>query len=338
MADAVTKIADLYDPVVWAQKTQLAQTRANALLNSGIMVQDPILRERLAVGGTTAEINHFNALTINEPNYSTDDNTSNAEVDKIATTTQVARRSDRNKHYSAMHIASMVGIGDPVDAITSGFGGYWASDNQKRAFNTLIGIKKDNLANDSSDMTVTNAKIDHADAVADAERISSTFVAQAKNTMGDMQNALVAIGVHSTVYTRMRIQKALKDYHDPETNRLLFSEFDGLRVIIDDDLVTAGTNRSIYTCILFAPGGIGYADLPVLKPSSIYDKEESGDGGGERRIATRVSNVIHPYGFSYVGTPANGRSATYAELATATHWNRIIPRKNIPIAFLEVND
>lgn len=338
MADAVTKISDLYDPLVFAQRTQLAQTRANAFIESGVMVNDPLLRGSFGPEGTTAEINHINALTIEEPNYSTDDNGSDAEVDKIGTTTQKIRRSDRNKHYSVMHLAQMVGLGDAVEGITNQLGSYWASDNQKRLVNTSLGIKADNKANDSNDMTQTNAKIDHTDAVADAERISSTVVAQAKNTLGDMQGMLTAMAVHSTVFTRLRIQKAAKDIHDPETGRLLFTEFDGLRLVVDDDLITAGTNRSIYTCILFGRGAVGYTDLPVMKPSSLYDKEESGDGGGERRIASRVSNAIHPYGFSYVGTPANGRSATYLELATATHWDRIIPRKNIALAFLEVND
>lgn len=338
MADEVTKISDLYDPLVFAQKTQLAQTRANAFIASGIMVEDPVLRGNFGPQGTTAEINHLNALTIEEPNYSTDDNTSNAEVDKIGNTTQKVRRSDRNKHYSVMHLAQMVGLGDPVDGITNQLGSYWASDNQKRLVNTAIGIKADNKANDSNDMTQTHANIDAVAAVVDADRISSTVVAQAKNTLGDMQGMITAMAVHSTVFTRLRILKAALDIHDPETGRLLFTEFDGLRLVVDDDLVTAGTNRSIYTCVLFGRGAVGYTDLPVLKPSSIYDKEESGDGGGERRIASRVANAIHPYGFSYVGTPANGRSATYSELATATHWDRIIPRKNIALAFLEVND
>ncbi|MGB1725254.1 MAG: hypothetical protein ACPHJZ_02965 [Limisphaerales bacterium] len=338
MADAVTKIADLYDPLVFAQRTQLAQTRSNGLIQAGVAVEDPILRNQFGPGGTTAEINHLNALTIEEPNYSTDDNTSNVEVDKITSGTQKVRRADRNKHYSAMSLARMVGLGDPVEGVTNQIGSYWASDNNKRLFNSLIGIKADNSANDSGDMIKTNAKIDHADAVADAERVSSTVVAQAKNTLGDMQGMITAIAVHSTVFTRMRILEAVKDFHNSETGDLEFSTFDGLRVIIDDDLVTAGTNRSIYTCILFGLGAVGYAELDVESPFALYRKEESGDGGGEQRLASRVSNVMHPYGFSYVGTPANGRTATYAELATATHWDRIAPRKNAALAFLEVND
>lgn len=338
MADAVTKISDLYDPLVFAQRTQLAQTRSNGLVQAGIVVEDPLLRAQFGPGGTTAEINHLNALTIEEPNYSTDDNTSNVEVDKIATGTQKVRRADRNKHYSVMALARMVGLGDPVEGITNQIGSYWASDNNKRLFNSLLGIKADNSANDSGDMIKTNAKIDHADAVADAERVSSEVVAQAKNTLGDMQGMVTAMAVHSTVFTRMRIQKASKDVYDPETGQLLFTEFDGLRLVVDDDLVTAGTNRSIYTCILFGLGAVGYAELDVDSPSVLYRKEESGDGGGEQRLASRVANAMHPYGFSYVGTPANGRTATYTELKTATHWDRIAPRKNAAIAFLEVND
>ena len=257
MADAATKIADLYDPLVFAQRTQLAQTRSNGLIQAGVAVEDPILRNQFGPGGTTAEINHLNALTIEEPNYSTDDNTSNVEVDKITSGTQKVRRADRNKHYSAMSLARMVGLGDPVEGVTNQIGSYWASDNNKRLFNSLIGIKADNSANDSGDMIKTNAKIDHADAVADAERVSSTVVAQAKNTLGDMQGMITAIAVHSTVFTRMRILEAVKDFHNSETGDLEFSTFDGLRVIIDDDLVTAPDRLDDPVRDLEQPGDVG---------------------------------------------------------------------------------
>jgi hypothetical protein len=34
----------------------------------------------------------------------------------------------------------------------------------------------------------------------------------------------------------------------------------------------------------------------------------------------------------------NSEAATYAQLATAANWNRVWDRKNIPVAFLKVND
>jgi hypothetical protein len=46
--------------------------------------------------------------------------------------------------------------------------------------------------------------------------------------------------------------------------------------------------------------------------------------------------LLHPFGFQQTGTPA-GVSFTQAELAQAAQWDRVLPRKNVPIAYLVTN-
>jgi hypothetical protein len=47
--------------------------------------------------------------------------------------------------------------------------------------------------------------------------------------------------------------------------------------------------------------------------------------------------IMQPSGHSWLAASMASLSPTNAELATAANWNRIVPRKNVPLAFLITN-
>ena len=89
---------------------------------------------------------------------------------------------------------------------------------------------------------------------------------------------------------------------------------------------------------MFGGGAIGSTNGKTMVPSEMERKPDTGNGGGQDIIYSRRSDLIHPLGFSFESASVAGQSATLAELATATNWNRIWDRKHIPMAFLQVND
>jgi hypothetical protein len=94
---------------------------------------------------------------------------------------------------------------------------------------------------------------------------------------------------------------------------------------------------------MFGGAAIGTANGQVLQPSELFRKPSAGNGGGQTEIYSRVNNVWHPYGFAFqsntlTGGAASCRFASYADLKLAVNWNRVWQRKNIPVAFLKVND
>ena len=110
-------------------------------------------------------------------------------------------------------------------------------------------------------------------------------------------------------------------------------------VTVDDSLpVVAGVNSPEYTTVLFAPGAFGYGTGVLGVPSEMDREPSHGYGGGEDILYTRRNPIIQPAGFSFVATPATGTTATLAELATATSWDRVLERKNCGIAFLKHNN
>jgi len=335
---ATVQLADVYVPVTFNRRAQQAQTELNAFIASGVAVADPLIDQQFAAGGNIGELPQFNGITAGEPNYSTDNPASAATPEKIGSSLQKLRAAMRNNHWAAMDLARELADSDPMAAITNRVGHYWAVDDQTRLINSMTGLLADNVANDSGDM-VYDISTDAAGAVTDAERISAEAVAWAAQTMGDHKGNLAAIAMHSVQENRLAIQNLIKEHRDNDTGRLMFKTFLGLRVVVDDSLpVVAGANRLTYTCILFGTGAVGYGKGKVQTPSEITRDALSGDGGGQTIISSRVNTIFHPNGGSFLSASVAGKSATYAELQAAANWDRVVARKNMPVAFLKVND
>lgn len=334
---ATVAIADIYNPLTFAGAVQEAQTEKNAFLASGVMVQDAALASQASAGGNIGEVSFFNPLGTGEPNYSNDNPAVFSTPSNIGSKKQVWRNAARNKSWSAMDLARDLALQDPIGAITNRIGAYWATDDQSRVINSCLGVLADNIANDGGDMLFSVAS-DAAGAITDAERISATVSIDGDQTLGDAQGSLTVMAVHSRIYTRLRKQNLI-DFIPVGDQGQKIAMYLGKRLIVDDSLpAIAGANRITYTSILFGPGSFIMADTPVNKPSAIERVENSGNGGGEEIIYSRIANILHPNGFSFTSANVAAQAASYAELKLAANWDRKLARKNIPMAFLRTND
>jgi hypothetical protein len=337
---AVVALANIYNPVTFGRRTQEAQLQLNRFLNSGIAVNDPLLARQIAQGGNAGVVTSYNALTIGEPNYSSDAPGTTSTPDNISNRTMRFRSAQRNKSWSTMDVARELALEDPVGAITGRMGAFWANDDEQRLLAAFQGILADNVANFSSDMLV-NVATDSVSAITDAERIGGDRVIDGLQTMGDHKDSLTTIVLHSKIHARLQKQNLISVVRNSE-GVIQFETYLGKRIIVDDSMpAVAGTNRITYTCIMFGPGAVGYAPGQVLVPSEIQRIANAGNGGGQDIIHSRVHNVWAPYGFDFTSTTLTGVSgvqANYADLKLAANWSRKDQRKNVPIAFIKVND
>lgn len=333
---AVTQIADIYNPLVFNAAVDEAATEKNRMLQSGILASNPLIDEMASQGGSIGELPFFSPIGTGEPDYVTDNPANLATPDKISTAKMIYRLAKMHKSWSTMDVARELALKDPLTAITDKIGGYWATQVQKRVIKSAMGVLADNVANDSSDMLKTVAT-DNVAAVTDAERISADVVLDAAQTMGDAKDALVAIAMHSVVYTKLQKQNLI-DYIPNARGEVVIPTYLGMEVIVDDGLpATAGTNRITYTTILFGRGAFSYGSGRVMMPSEIERVANAGYGGGQDIIHTRRSEIIHPVGTAFLSASVAGLSATLTELGTATNWNRVMARKNVNLAFLQTN-
>jgi hypothetical protein len=332
-----TRLEDIYEPLTFGRRAQEAQTRLNRFLSSGIAVLDGDIATQIAAGGSQGEVSGFRALTQDEPNYSNDNPAESSTPDKIDSLLQRFRSASRNKSWSNMDLARELALIDPVAAITGSIGSYWATDDEQRLINTLIGVMESNITNDDGDMVV-DVSNDDASAVTDDERIGGERVIDGLQTLGDHKSKITTLAIHSNIHARLMKQGLIQTIRDADNN-VLFESYMSKRLIIDDSLpAVAGTNRIKYTCIMFGGAVVGYAPGKVLVPSEMKRDPEKGNGGGQETIWSRVNNVWHPYGFDFTSTTVTGKFPTYANLKLAANWARKWQRKNIPMAFIRVND
>ena len=333
---ATVQISDIYNPLTFSRREQEKQTELNAFIQSGIMVADPRLSEQASQGGSIGELPFFKPLGTEEPNYSSDNPATVSTPAKVTSDKALFRLAAQNKSWSTMDLARELALEDPVGAITSRAGQYWATNNQKRLIQSCVGLLADNVANDGGDM-LNSVATDGAGAVTADELISGGVIIDAEATAGDHQGMFTALAVHSVVYANLRKQGLIEFIRDADNNTL-FTTYGGKRLVIDDSLpAVAGSNRITYTSVLFSGGAITSGEGRVMVPSEMDRLPSTGNGGGQDVIYSRRSDIIHPLGFSFLSASVAGASATHAELATAANWNRVWERKNIGIAFIQTN-
>lgn len=335
---ATTKLADIIDVTVFQDLPPVNGPEKTAFFESGVVVRNGLLDMLATSPGKIAELPFWKDLDGSvEVNYSSDDPTSSATPQKVVQGEQVSRKAFVNQGWQVADLASEIAMGaKAMDHIRSRTDKYFMRQWQRRLIAATNGILADNVANDSGDMVINVASETIAGQTA-ATKFNRDAFTDAVYTMGDMGTELSAIGVHSHVMAQMVKNDDIVYIPDSE-GRLVIPTYMGLRVIVDDGMaVRAGTTDGfVYTSVLYGTGafgyGVGVADVPV----EVEREAAQGDGGGIETLWRRNTWILHPFGFQQTGTPA-AESFTLAELSLATSWDRVIERKNVPLAFLQTN-
>lgn len=335
---ATVRLADIIDVTVFRDLPAVNGPEKTAFFESGIVTRNSLLDELASAAGKTAELPFWKDLDGSiETNYSTDNPASSATPQKVIQGEQIARKAFVNQGWQVSDLASELAMGaKAMDHIRSRTDAYFMRQWQRRLVAATNGVYADNVANDAGDMVISVASESIAGQSA-TTRFNRDAFTDAVYTMGDMATQLQAIAVHSHVMAQM-VKNDDIVYIPDSQGRLVIPTYMGLRVIVDDGMtVTAGaTDGFKYTSVLFGSGAFGYGVGMPDVPVAVEREEAQGDGGGIETLWVRNTWILHPFGFQQTGTPA-GVSFTQAELATAVVWDRVIERKNIPLAYLVTN-
>ena len=333
---ATVQIADVYNPLTFSQFEQESQIELNRFLMSGVAVTDPRISAMAAIGGNVGELPFYKPLGTEEPDYSNDNPADESTPANVTDSKMQFRLCSQNKSWSTMDLARELALEDPAGAITSRIGAYWATNNEKRIIQSAMGVLSDNVNNFSGDM-VNNIATDAVGAPTADELISGDAVIDTIQTMGDHGEDLGVISMHSVPYRSLQKQNLI-DFIPNARGEVNIPTYMGMMVVVDDSLpAVSGVNRVTYTSILFTVGAMASGFGMPVNPSALDRKEEAGNGGGESILYSRRSDIFHPLGFTFTSNTVAGQSATQAELASSTNWNRVWERKNVGIAFLQTN-
>ncbi len=333
-----TLLSDVIVPEVYADYEAENSPEKTAFFESGVAVRNPMLDQKANSGGEMLNVPFWKDLDASvEPNYSTDNPADEAAPQKVVAGKQVARMAYLNQGYSSADLSGEIAGSDPIQRVRNRFGTYWMRQWQRRLIPALNGVLADNVANDGGDM-VEDIAIEDGNNAAETNLFSRTAFTGAAFTLGDMFESTSAIAVHSVVYKRMVDNNDVEFIPDSQGN-LTIPTFLGRRVIVDDGMpvVAGGTSGFKYTSVLFGEGAVGYGDGIPKVPVELQREANQGNGGGVETLWERKSWLIHPFGFAWQEASVAGESPTWAELATAANWNRVVDRKNVPLAFLTTN-
>lgn len=336
---ATVKLADIYDATVYQDLAPVNSPETSSFFESGVATRDALLDTLASGEGKKAELPFWKDIdhTI-EPNYSDDDPTNAATPQKVTQGEQDARKAFVNQGFQAADLARELAVGDDaLQHIRNRFGEYWMKRWQARLMAATEGVYADNVANDSGDMVYDVASESVAGQSA-STRWSDDAFTEAAFTMGDMVDGITAIGVHSTIAKQITGLNGAEDVRDSEGN-LLYRAYKGRRIIVNDlafPAIAGGTDGFKYRSVLFGEGAFGYGEGGATVPVELEREASGGNGGGMETLWERKTWLLHPFGFTQVGNPA-GVSFTNAELKTAAVWDRVVERKNVPLAFLVTN-
>ena len=315
-------LSDLIQRDQWAREVLLASIRKSVFWQSGIIKNDSELTKFMqAKVGSVFEFDYFLDLDDNEGRIS-DDSATVAGTDGIATQTDKAIGNYRNRSWAARNItASLSSTGDPLVAIAGRVGAYWARQMDITVMAIVAGIEADNIANDASDMVNDQSSV----------AVSIELILDTVQTSGDAQDGLGGMICHSAIQTALKKQGVTDRIYDTNTGEYLYEALAGRRLIITDSVpVVAG----VYTSYIVGAGVIGYGEGSPKRATEIDYIAGTGNGAGEESLWSRKEFCLHPYGFSFTGTPAS-TSPTNAEFEDAASWDRNVERKRVNVAILK---
>lgn len=339
---AVTRLSDAYVHDVYGSYFSLNDPETTLFYESGVIARSGLMDEIARSGGKQATIPFWKDLDATiEPNYSNDDPADLAEANKVGSGSMTARKAFVNQGYGDMDLVQELAGSSPMQHIRSRFGVYWQRQFQRRLIATAIGVMNNNVADDSSDMTVDisgesgNAAVFNSDAFIDAYY-----------TMGQWANNLAAMYVHSEIMKAMVKADDIEFIPDSAGALTIPIYRRTIRVIAETN--PALVSNGVYTSIIFGQGSIGWGGAPgnafaagegvPRVPFELWRNPHAGNGGGMEEVWERHTWLLHPLGFSWVepGSPGLTEfSPSLADLRTAARWDRVVARANVPLAFIK---
>jgi hypothetical protein len=341
---AVTQLSDLVIvPKMFNQGVTLEALEKDLLIGSGAAVVDPALDAFLngPMGGKTVEVRSLGPLAPVDANISTDLPTQ-AVPQKLGDVSTVAVRQSLNQAFSSMDLVADLYGSDPLGSVMGRLGKYWTTVRQNRVLASIQGILAASVDGEgNSDLIVD---ITGGDALPDASITAANFInsgpiIDAAALMGDRDQDLTGLAVHSVVYATMQKLNLITTEKLSDTN-IFISRYMGFPILVDDGLtverrVPTGSTPppayNVYYSYLFGYGAISLGNGTPLNPVKIERSELAGTGGGQETLVSRVEWIIHPNGYkcNLDATP------TMAQLKAKESWTRAYERKRIKLAVIK---
>jgi len=340
---AKTNIANLWNPDVWINGIREKVTQRPSLINSGLVIRDPLIDEAAAGPGTKVQVPF-----IKEPNF---DNEIQVEdtaptINNLTSGKQIATILNRVSAIGNTALSKAVSGADPLNTALDIIADLRLRQQQKTLLAILRGVFGNAAAPGGGSAAFKLLRNDiflEAGLTATAVNLfSSNAFIDTTSLLGEVKDKLLQgiVLMHSVVAATALKQDSIAYVRDSE-GRVILQTYKGIPLFINDLLTRAGTTSGkVYDTYFALPGSIASGDKPQVNEvgevaSLLIDRSDVAKNNVA--IYDRTRTIFHPQGAIWGGTPA-GQSATDAELAVEASWTLALNDiKNVGIVCLRTN-
>ncbi len=306
-----------------------------ALLNSGVLVNDPVAAAKLQNDGNLYTLPFYNILDGDEVNY---DGATDITSTETSADVQTGIAYGRAKGFTARNFVAELSGSDPFGHIVNSVARYW---NKKRQ-NRIIGLL-DAIFGITNDLAWAKHTVNLSVTSGTPYKIEATTLNDvATDTLGDNKSAYAVAIMHSNVARTLENLQLLEYWKQTDANGIqrptTLASANGYLVIIDDGVPVDTTAEGYpkYTTYLLGTGVLRFAPGRLDVPVEIH--RDPAKNGGQDTLYTRIRETIHPNGFSFkVPTTGWTESPTDTQLFDKNNWVRKFDAKAIPMAKLITN-
>lgn len=330
---AETKITDIIQPEIYTPYVMERSIYLNKFFQSGAIVMNPAISEKLAQGNSTFNIPYWKDITHDSEIPA---EASAVTAQKITTDKIIGRKQWRITKVGSNDMAAQLAGEDPMRAIGDRMAGWWSRVYQADIVSYVRGVITDNVDNDSSDL-INDIAIEDGNNATSANKISSSAVIDTIKLFGDHGQEISAIAMHSTPYYRL-VELNLIDFTPTSAQNIGFGTYMGLSVIVDDNIysVAGSTSGYKYWAVLFKPGALNWGETTFGYLPTETERDPDTGGGRDYLHERRVFCVV-AQGHTWVEGSVAGEFPTDAELALAANHDRKYNLKNCGICVLVTN-
>lgn len=309
-----THLSDLIIPEVFSAYTTNQILKTNRFVQSGILTPDTTLGPQLLEAGTRITVPFLNDLTGDPDNWT---DTDDIAVNALSSGKQQGIKFYQTKAFGYTSLSQMISGAPVQETIGNRFAAFWTRADQKTLLQILKGVFQ--VA------AIANSKVydQTAKTPSDPQFNARGFIG-AIGLMGDLQDtSFGAIAVNSATYSMMKAQGLIETIQ-PQQGATPFEAYNGLRIVLDDDIEVDLTDKTKPTSVsyIFGNGAVSYSTA-MQATETKYDA--LANGGTDAIIQKRVG-TIHVNGTSVKSSfaPAKSSFPTIDELANKNTWE-VVP-------------
>mgnify|MGYP001225555121 FL=1 len=313
-----TRIADVIQPEVFNDYVIQRTMELSALIQSGIVQNNPEFDELASGPNTLVNMPYWNDLTGDSETMKDD---GALTPGKIGSNMDVARKHGRGRAWGANGLSALLSGDDPMRAIADLVAAYWVRDEQKVLLATLDGVFKS--------PSMSGHVLDISEESGDDALVSGDSFIDATQLLGDAKGLLTGVMMHSAVEAYLA-KRQLIEYVQEKDQSDRVPYFMNKRVIVDDG-VPYDTSTKTGTMYLFGQGAIakGNGKHPRIIETEIA--RDSLASSGEDFLINRRIFILHPRGIKWTESSVADVFPENTELAMGENWERVYEPKAIRV-------